>query len=56
VVDRTGLQGLFNFRLAWNDDDDFMAALQDELGLRLESQQADMDLLTIDRIAKPTAN
>ena len=56
VVDRTGLQGLFNFRLAWNDDDDFMPALQDELGLRLESQKAPMDILVIRQIEKPSAN
>jgi uncharacterized protein (TIGR03435 family) len=30
--------------------------LQDELGLRLESQQADMTILSIDHIEKPTAN
>ena len=56
VVDKTGLQGLFNLRLTWNDDDDFMTALQDELGLKLESQQAPMDILTIDRVERPTAN
>jgi uncharacterized protein (TIGR03435 family) len=56
VVDRTGLPELFNFRLAWNDDDDFIPALQDELGLGLESQQAEMATLTIDRIEKPSAN
>jgi len=56
VVDKTGLQGLFNFRLAWNDDDDFMPALQDELGLRLESQKAPMDILVISQIEKPSAN
>ena len=56
VVDKTGLQGLFNFRLVWNDDDDFMPALQDELGLRLESQKAPMDILVISRIEKPSAN
>lgn len=56
VLDRTGLQGLFNLQLAWNDDDDFMTALQDELGLRLESEQAEVDVLTIERIEKPSAN
>ena len=56
VLDKTGLQGLFNLRLAWNDDDDFMPALQDELGLRLESQKAAMDLLVISHIERPSAN
>jgi len=56
VLDRTGLPGVFNLRLAWNDDGDFFVALQDELGLRLESQQADMTILSIDHIEKPTAN
>jgi uncharacterized protein (TIGR03435 family) len=56
VVDRTGLQGLFNFRLAWNGDDDFMPALRDELGLRLESQRAKMAILVIEHIERPSAN
>ena len=55
VLDRTGLQGLFNFRLAWNDDDDFMRALREELGLRLESQKAVMDILVIGHIERPSA-
>ena len=56
VVDRTGLHGIFSFRLAWNDDNDLMLALQDELGLRLESQKAEMDTLVIGHIEKPSAN
>jgi uncharacterized protein (TIGR03435 family) len=56
VVDRTGLQGLFSFVFEWKDDNDLMVALQDELGLQLESQKAELDTLVIDRIERPTAN
>jgi uncharacterized protein (TIGR03435 family) len=33
-----------------------MPALQDELGLRLVSQKAPMDILVISQIEKPSAN
>ena len=56
VLDGTGLQGLFSFTLAWNDDNDLMVALQDELGLRLESQKAELDTLVIVHIEKPSEN
>jgi uncharacterized protein (TIGR03435 family) len=56
VVDRTGLQGLFSFVFEWKDDNDFMVALQDELGLQLESQRAELDTLVIDHVEKPSEN
>jgi uncharacterized protein (TIGR03435 family) len=56
VLDKTGLQGQYSFQLAWNEDDDFMTALQDELGLRLESQTAEVMTLVISNIEKPSAD
>jgi uncharacterized protein (TIGR03435 family) len=55
-LDRTGLQGLFSFIFEWKDDNDLTVALQDELGLQLESQKAELDTLLIDRVERPTAN
>jgi len=56
VLDRTGLQGQFYVRLMWTGDDDFKGALEDELGLRLESRRAVTDFLVIDHIEKPSEN
>ena len=56
VLDRTDLQGQFYVRLVWTGDDDFKGALEDELGLRLESRRAVMDSLVIDHIEKPSEN
>jgi uncharacterized protein (TIGR03435 family) len=56
VLNKTNLQGRFYVRLMWSGDDDFMAALQDEVGLRLESQKAVMDFLVIDHVERPTEN
>ena len=69
VVDRTGLSGRFNLRLAWTPDDgpmtatedpkappDFFTAIQEQLGLKLESTKAPVDVLVIDHIEKPSEN
>jgi uncharacterized protein (TIGR03435 family) len=61
VIDTTGLSGAFDFELAYgpeqshsNDDDgpSIFAALQDKLGLKLESRKAPVDLLVIDKVEK----
>jgi uncharacterized protein (TIGR03435 family) len=56
VLDRTGLKGTYYFRLVWNDDDDFLPALQDELGLRLVPQKESQEMLVINHIEKPSEN
>jgi uncharacterized protein (TIGR03435 family) len=56
VLNKTNLQEQFYVRLMWSGDDDFMGALQDELGLRLESQKAVMDVLVIDHVERPSEN
>jgi uncharacterized protein (TIGR03435 family) len=40
----------------WNNDDDFMTALQDELGLRLVSQKSIMETLVITHLERPSEN
>jgi uncharacterized protein (TIGR03435 family) len=65
VIDRTGLKGLFDIELKWTpenlrgaaptgDDPSIFAALQEQLGLRLESQRGPVDFLVIDSIERPT--
>jgi bla regulator protein BlaR1 len=56
VLDRTGLQGAYLFYLAFGPDDNMITATQDQLGLRLETQRAPMDILVIDHIEKPSEN
>jgi uncharacterized protein (TIGR03435 family) len=66
VVDRTGLTGVYDikfeatpeFRLRDPQPGDISAmdAIQSQLGLRLESQKAEVEVLVVDYIAKPSEN
>ena len=56
VLDKTGLQGVYLFQLTWGPDEDFMTAVQEQLGLKFESQKAQIGVLVIDHIEKPEAN
>ena len=69
VVDRTGLQGRYDFELKFNPDGEltaapaadrppnalpsFFVALEEQLGLKLEPQRAPVDVLIIDSIQRP---
>jgi uncharacterized protein (TIGR03435 family) len=66
VVDQTGLTGKFDLRLTWTPDDkpaatesadappDLFTAIQQELGLKLESTKAPVNVLVIDHIERPS--
>jgi uncharacterized protein (TIGR03435 family) len=67
VVDRTGLSGTFDFELRYASDSirttvvdptqvlpDVFTALQEQLGLKLESQRGPVEYLVIERIERPT--
>jgi uncharacterized protein (TIGR03435 family) len=75
VIDRTGLAGTFDIRLAWANEPanaetadagksvpqdqaepSIFTALEEQLGLRLESAKAPVDVFQIDHIEKPSAN
>jgi uncharacterized protein (TIGR03435 family) len=67
VIDQTGLQGPFNFKLHWTpdrrrppdtgsaEDISIFTAIQEQLGLRLQSQKAPVDVLVIDHIERAPA-
>lgn len=64
VVNRTGLDGMFDFKLHWIPDNaktdepplSIFTAIQEQLGLRLRAEKAPIDVLVIDRVELPTAN
>ena len=67
VVDRTGLKGFYNFTLRWAPDDgappegdvaapSIFTAVQEQLGLKLESVKAPVQVLVIDNLERPSAN
>jgi len=77
VINRTALQGRYDFTLTWTPDESQFAglgvrvpapsgdpnappglftAMQEQLGLRLESTKAPVDVLVIDRVEKPSEN
>jgi uncharacterized protein (TIGR03435 family) len=60
VVDRTGLNGRYDFDLTWapdlttESDASLFTSVREQLGLKLESTKAPVDVLVIDHIASPT--
>jgi uncharacterized protein (TIGR03435 family) len=70
VVDKTGLPGRYDYTLDWTPDlqgadatqtlatsgPAIFTAVQEQLGLRLESGRAPVDVLVIDRVERPSAN
>jgi uncharacterized protein (TIGR03435 family) len=70
VIDKTGLTGHYDFELKWTPETarrvespdalpelpSLFTALQEQLGLRLESSKGPVDVLVIDRAEKPDAN
>jgi uncharacterized protein (TIGR03435 family) len=68
VVNQTGLTGIFNFKLQWTldsappsdrqtaDNVTIYTALQEQVGLRLRSAKAPVEVLVIDHAERPTAN
>jgi uncharacterized protein (TIGR03435 family) len=60
VVDRTGLAGKFDWDLRWEVDQtaattgpSIFAALQEQLGLKLEPSNAPLEVFVIDNVEKP---
>jgi uncharacterized protein (TIGR03435 family) len=68
VADRTGLAGTFDFDLQWtsgpvapapgtsplpDDGPSIFAALQEQLGLRLESGRDTFDVVVVDAVQRP---
>ena len=62
IVDRTGLAGTYDLRLSFApqlrdaDRPTIFAALQDQLGLRLEASRGPIETITIERASLPEAD
>ena len=68
VVNQTGLQGVFNFKLSWARENaaperngapeapSIFTAVEEQLGLHFRSQKTAVDLLVIDHLELPSAN
>jgi uncharacterized protein (TIGR03435 family) len=70
IVDRTGLKDTYEFELRWTPDatavgapaptdpnaPSLFAALEEQLGLRLEPARAQVEVMVIDRFERPTEN
>jgi uncharacterized protein (TIGR03435 family) len=66
VQDKTGLTGLYNWELMWAADDlkvadgvpapSLFTAVQEQLGLRLESGKVPVDILIVEYAEKPKIN
>ena len=66
VLDQTGLPGFYDLKFDWEEDVDtpdnssrptLRYVLEDQLGLKLESRKAPLEVLIVDRAEKvPTEN
>jgi uncharacterized protein (TIGR03435 family) len=65
VLDKTGLTGIYDIALKWNQDDDshqesggpsLFTAIQEQLGLKVESGKGPIEIIVIDHIERPSGN
>ena len=54
VQDKTGLSGNFDLTLDWTDDLSIFTAIQEQLGLKLESARGPIDVIIVDHAEPPT--
>jgi len=56
VIDQTGLQGFYDFKLTWEPGESLSSVLQQQLGLKLEARKVPVELMVIDSAEKPSEN
>ena len=58
IFDKTGLTGAYDFTLSWDETNgpQLSTALQQQLGLKLESEKVPGSFIIIDSAQKPSAN
>ncbi len=57
-VDKTGLTGVYDFTLSWNEEDgpSLVSALRDQLGLQVRPEKVPVARFVLDSAEKPTPN
>ena len=57
-VDKTGITGVYDFTLSWNEEDgpSLASALRDQLGLQLRAEKVPVTRFVLDSAQKPTPN
>lgn len=66
VIDETGIAGNFDINLQWTPDNaeqksdpsrpSLFTAVQEQLGLKLESKKGPVEILVVDRVERPSEN
>jgi uncharacterized protein (TIGR03435 family) len=56
VVDKTGLNDIYDYTIEWPDAGSSLSASLDQLGLKLEAKKEPVEVLVIDRAERPSAN
>jgi uncharacterized protein (TIGR03435 family) len=63
VIDNTGLKGEYDFRVEWGSDEkpgstmpSIFAALQEQLGLKLNATKGTIEMIVVDRAERASAN
>jgi uncharacterized protein (TIGR03435 family) len=52
VLDRTGLAGRFDADITWSEDVSIFTALQEQFGLKFESQRAPVEVVVVDSVER----
>jgi uncharacterized protein (TIGR03435 family) len=56
ILDRTGIEGEYSILISYDAQEDWLALLERQLGLKLEARKEPVELLVIDHAAKPSEN
>ena len=56
VVDKTGLDGMYSFDLHWGGDLSLYAAVEEQLGLKLQGSKGPVEYLVVEYVESPTEN
>jgi uncharacterized protein (TIGR03435 family) len=64
ILNRTGLEGVFNLKLEWNpritdpaaEGPSVFTAVQEQLGLRLRAQKTPVEMIVVDHAERPSEN